>query len=159
MKKNAAASKKHRSSKVGQRPSPWAWFWFGLMGLAIVASLARAIYLYQSQGSTEASGVEITAAAAYGRYQTGADYFLDVRTPEEWALVHLQNSTLIPLADLASRLNELPPDRKIVVVCATGSRSRQALGILQKAGLTQAVSMKGGLTAWEAAGYPVIAEP
>jgi rhodanese-related sulfurtransferase len=157
MKKTAAASKSHRPSKTGQRSSPWTWFWVGLIGIAIVASLARAFYLYQ--GSAGSSAAEITAAAAYTRYQAGADYFLDVRTPEEWTLLHLQNSTLIPLADLPGRLNELPRDRKIVVVCATGSRSRQALGILQTAGLAQAVSMKGGLTAWEAAGYPVVTAP
>jgi rhodanese-related sulfurtransferase len=157
MKKTAAASKKHRSAQASQRSSLWAWLLFGLLGVVIVVSLARAIYLYLS--SAGSSVAEITAAAAYTRYQTGADYFLDVRTPEEWELLHLQNSTLIPLADLPKRLTELPNDRKIVVVCATGSRSRQAQEMLQQAGFTQAVSMKGGLTAWEAAGYPVITGP
>ena len=157
MKKTAAASKKHRSSKGGQRSSPWGWVLLGLMGLAVVGSLAYAIFLYQHPADT--SAIEITTAAAYTRYQTGADYFLDVRTPEEWAQAHLQNSTLIPLSDLSGRLSELPRDRNIVVVCATGSRSRQAQTLLQKAGFAQAVSMKGGLTAWEAAGYPLVTGP
>ncbi len=157
MKRTAAASKKHRTSKAGQRSSLGLWLWLGITGIVVVAILTYAVYLYQHPADT--SAIEITTAAAYTRYQTGADYFLDVRTPEEWAQAHLQNSTLIPLVDLPGRLNELPRDRKIVVVCATGSRSRQAQGILQKAGFTQAVSMKGGLTAWEAAGYPLVAGP
>jgi phage shock protein E len=157
MKKTAAASKKHRSSKGGQRSSPWGWVWLGLMGLAVVGSLAYALFLYQHPA--DASAIEISTAAAYTRYQTGADYFLDVRTPDEWAQAHLQNSTLIPLSDLSGRLSELPRDRHMVVVCATGSRSRQAQTLLQKAGFAQTVSMKGGLTAWEAAGYPLVTGP
>jgi rhodanese-related sulfurtransferase len=157
MKKTAMASKKHRSSKGGQRSSLWGWVLLGLMGLAVVGSLAYAIFLYQHPADT--SAIEITTAAAYTRYQTGTDYFLDVRTPEEWAQHHLQNSTLIPLSDLSGQLNELPRDRHIVVVCATGSRSLQAQAMLQKAGFAHAVSMKGGLTAWEAAGYPLVTGP
>jgi rhodanese-related sulfurtransferase len=157
MKKTAAASKKYRSSKGGQRSSPWGWVFLGLIGLAVVGSLAYAIFLYRHPADT--SAIEITTAATYTRYQTSADYFLDVRTPEEWAQLHLQNSTLIPLSDLSGRLSELPRDRDIVVVCATGSRSRQAQSILQQAGFAHAVSMKGGLTAWEAAGYPLVTGP
>jgi MYXO-CTERM domain-containing protein len=157
MKKAAAASKKYRSSRGDPRSSPWGWVLLGLMGLAVVGSLAYAIFLYQHPADTAA--IEMTTAAAYSRYQTGADYFLDVRTPEEWAQAHLQNSSLIPLSDLSGRLSELPRDRNMVVVCATGSRSRQAQAILQKAGFAHAVSMKGGLTAWEAAGYPLVTGP
>lgn len=157
MKKTAATSKKNRSPKTGQRSSLGLGLWFGLIGIVMAIILAFALLRYQDLAGS--SAIEVTAAAAYTRYRAGADYFLDVRTPEEWALLHLENSTLIPLADLAGRLNELPRDRKIVVVCATGSRSRQALGVLQEVGLTQAVSLKGGLTGWEAAGYPVITGP
>jgi rhodanese-related sulfurtransferase len=157
MKKTAAASKKYRFSRGGQPSSPWGWAILGLLGLAAVGSLAYAFFLYQHPADT--SAIEMTTAAAYTRYQTGADYFLDVRTPEEWAQAHLPNSTLIPLADLSGRLSELPRDRNIVVVCATGSRSRQAQTLLQKAGFAHAVSMQGGLTAWEAAGYPLVTGP
>lgn len=144
-----------RSPQTDRRFS--LWFWLGLAGLVLVAGLGAAFFWYQSSAS--ATTTEITTAAAYTRYQQGADLFLDVRTPEEWAQFHLQNSLLIPLAELPNRLNELPRDRNIVIVCRTGNRSLQAQGILQQAGFAQAVSMMGGLTGWQAAGYPVITEP
>ena len=61
-------------------------------------------------------------------YQNGA-FVLDVRTVEEWNEFHAPDSTLIPLDQLASRLNEVPRDRQIVVVCRSGNRSQQGRDI------------------------------
>lgn len=97
---------------------------------------------------------EISVSEAYTKYQSGA-FFLDVRTQEEWNQLHAPNSTLIPLDQLPSRLNEIPKDKEIVVVCRSGNRSQQGRDILLNAGFTQVTSMQGGLTDWQAAGYPV----
>ena len=96
---------------------------------------------------------EISVSEAFTKAQNGA-FVLDVRTPEEWNEFHAPNSTLIPLDQLPSRLNELPKDREIVVVCRSGNRSQQGRDILLNAGFTQVTSMQGGLTEWRAAGYP-----
>jgi rhodanese-related sulfurtransferase len=80
---------------------------------------------------------------------------LDVRTQEEWNEFHAPNTTLIPLDQLASRLNEVPTDREIVVVCRSGNRSQQGRDILLNAGFEQVTSMTGGLNEWQASGYPV----
>jgi rhodanese-related sulfurtransferase len=87
-------------------------------------------------------------------YQNGA-FVLDVRTQEEWNEFHAPNTTLIPLDQLASRLNEVPRDRQIVVVCRSGNRSQQGQDILLNAGFEQVTSMTGGLNEWRASGYPV----
>lgn len=97
---------------------------------------------------------EISVSEAYTRYQNGA-YVLDVRTPEEWNEFHAPNTTLIPLDQLPARLNELPRDKEIVVVCRSGNRSQQGRDILLEAGFTQVTSMQGGLNEWRASGYPV----
>jgi rhodanese-related sulfurtransferase len=70
-------------------------------------------------------------------------------------MYHVVNTTLIPLTELPDRLNELPRDKPIVIICHSGNRSGQALDILLKAGFTQVVSMEGGLIAWNTAGYPL----
>ena len=80
---------------------------------------------------------------------------LDVRTREEWDDFHAPNTTLIPLDQLPSRLNEIPRDREIVVVCRSGNRSQQGRDILLNAGFQQVTSMRGGLNEWCASGYPV----
>ena len=97
---------------------------------------------------------EISVAEAHAMYESGA-YVLDVRTVEEWNEFHAPNTTLIPLDQLSVRVNEVPRDREIVVVCRSGNRSQQGRDILLNAGFTNVTSMTGGLNEWRAAGYPI----
>jgi len=96
----------------------------------------------------------ISVGEAYELAQNGA-FVLDVRTVEEWNEFHAPASTLIPLDQLASRLNEVPRDRQIVVVCRSGNRSQEGHDILLSAGFEQVTSMTGGLNEWRANGFPV----
>jgi rhodanese-related sulfurtransferase len=101
---------------------------------------------------------EISVDQAYKMYQQGT-FLLDVRTPEEWEAYHLEGTTLIPLDELESRVDELPVDEEIVVVCRSGNRSQVGRDILRQAGITQSTSMAGGLKGWYAAGYPLVGSP
>jgi phage shock protein E len=107
--------------------------------------------------STGTPSVEISPAQAYAKFQQGA-FFLDVRSQEEWDQFHITGSTLIPLDQLQNRLNELPKDKDIVVVCLSGHRSLSGTAILQQAGFKYVSCLSGGLQAWIAAGYPVQAK-
>jgi rhodanese-related sulfurtransferase len=49
-------------------------------------------------------------------------------------------------------MNELPKDREIVCVCASGNRSRSATKMLIRAGYN-AVDMKGGMMSWSGNGF------
>jgi rhodanese-related sulfurtransferase len=153
-------SKKHKTSKpvsskpVSKRPTKahkqnQLWLWVG-MGVATIAVLAAVILLR----TKTIRPTEISAAQAFQNYQEGA-FFLDVRSQTEWDQAHIANSTLIPLDELPGRLDELPSDHDIVVVCLTGHRSEEGMNILQQAGFARAACMTGGLAAWQAAGYPL----
>jgi rhodanese-related sulfurtransferase len=96
--------------------------------------------------------------AAAAKREAGA-FILDVRQPEEWNEFHIPDATLIPLGELASRVDEVPRDQEIVVVCRSGNRSQQGRDILLKAGFTQVTSMAGGVTQWKAAGHPTVSGP
>jgi rhodanese-related sulfurtransferase len=98
---------------------------------------------------------EITTAQAVAKRDQGA-FILDVRQPDEWADFHVPGSTLIPLDQLPARLNEVPGDREVVVVCRSGNRSQAGRDILLKAGYPQVTSLKGGLSGWKAAGNPTV---
>jgi len=74
---------------------------------------------------------------------------LDVRQPEEFRTGHIVGAKLIPLGELNRHLKDLPKDKEIVCVCATGSRSRSATKMLLRAGYN-AINMKGGMTSWAA---------
>ena len=88
--------------------------------------------------------------------QKAGGLVLDVREPSEWAGGHIAGATLIPLGELPARLAELSKDRTIVVVCHSGNRSAQGRDILRDAGFPSVTSIAGGMTAWLAAGLPVV---
>jgi len=59
-----------------------------------------------------------------------APFMLDVRTPEEWEICKIEGSVLIPMNEIQSRLDEIPEDTEIVVICHHGIRSAQVLSAL-----------------------------
>jgi adenylyltransferase/sulfurtransferase len=73
---------------------------------------------------------------------------LDVREPHEYDIARLEGTTLIPLGQLPSRVNELNTADDIVVHCRSGVRSAKAVGFLQKAGFQKVKNLKGGILAW-----------
>jgi glyoxylase-like metal-dependent hydrolase (beta-lactamase superfamily II)/rhodanese-related sulfurtransferase len=82
---------------------------------------------------------------------------LDVREAEEFTgpLGHIEGAVLIPLGELAARVDELQRDQPIVAVCRAGGRSAQATAILQQAGFGEVANLNGGMLRWRAEGYPV----
>jgi rhodanese-related sulfurtransferase len=57
---------------------------------------------------------------------------------------------------LQNRLTEVPKDQKVVVVCRSGNRSASGRDILLNAGFKQVTSMAGGVSAWQAQGFPIV---
>jgi adenylyltransferase/sulfurtransferase len=91
---------------------------------------------------------EITPRELKARLDRGDDiYIVDVREPHEYQICNI-GGHLIPLGDLASRMNELDSSREIVAHCRTGKRSAQAAEFLLKAGFRKISNLKGGILAW-----------
>lgn len=81
---------------------------------------------------------------------------IDIRAPREWSTSHLNDSINLPLAQLQQRMAEVPRNRRIAVHCAGGYRSSIAVSILNQHGITNLIELAGGITAWEAAKFPVV---
>ena len=81
---------------------------------------------------------------------------IDVRELEEWRVGRAPEAVHVPLGELALRLNELPTDRKLIMVCRSGGRSGTAAALVEK-GLP-ALNLAGGMQAWKAASFPVVAD-
>jgi rhodanese-related sulfurtransferase len=154
--------RKQHSSKHTTRQArrPQGWLIFGVVLVLLLVALA-AVYFGRASHQTAippatqtSPPLEISVQEAYSKYQAGA-FFLDVREKSEWDTFHIPGASLIPLGELPSRLNELPRDRQIVVVCRSGNRSKQGRDILLNAGFTNVTSMTGGVTGWSNAGYPI----
>jgi rhodanese-related sulfurtransferase len=124
------------------------------IGVLLIVALVVFLLLQMGGRNNNALASTVSVNEAYDLAQKGA-FVLDVRTVEEWNEFHAPGTTLIPLDQLASRLNEVPRDRQIVVVCRSGNRSQQGRDILLNAGLAQVTSMTGGLNEWRANGFPI----
>jgi len=93
--------------------------------------------------------VDMTVLELKARLDRGdAPFLLDVREPRELAISRIEGATLIPLGDLPRRLEELPADRDIVVICRTGARSARAVGFLRERGFHRARNLRGGMHEW-----------
>jgi len=77
-------------------------------------------------------------------------HLLDVRQPEEHAIVSLSNATLIPLGQLPGRANEIAKwkNEEVVVYCHHGVRSMLAIAELKLCGFHKLLNLSGGIDAW-----------
>ena len=141
--------------KVKTSPKKSFPIWIVALVLVILVVAAGVVIAQQPKPAATQLPAEITVAQAAEAQKNGA-FILDVRQPEEWAQAHISGATLIPLGDLPGRLNEVPKDREVVVVCRSGNRSAEGRDILKQAGFPQVTSMAGGLTQWQSQGLPVV---
>lgn len=82
---------------------------------------------------------------------------LDVREPDEWRAGHVAGALWIPMGEVGARHEEVPRDRQVVVICRSGGRSSRVVAELVQAGY-DAVNAGGGMKAWQAHGYPLVAD-
>lgn len=149
-------SNKKKNRKVVKQSSNSTLIW---AGVGIVVLILAAIFIRQPNNSAASTlPLEISVAEASAKRDAGA-FILDVREPDEWNESHIPGATLIPLGELASRVDEIPNDQEIVVVCRSGNRSAQGRDILLSAGLQQVTSMAGGMNEWKASGFEAVSGP
>jgi rhodanese-related sulfurtransferase len=152
--------KNTRKSSLNRRSGLSAVMRKPAVQIGVLAIAALLVYLIASTSGGATSTTlarEVSADQAYEMYQNGV-FVLDVRTQEEWDEYHAPDTTLIPLDQLQARINEVPRNREILVVCRSGNRSQEARDILLAAGYN-ATSMAGGLREWYARGYPIEGAP
>jgi rhodanese-related sulfurtransferase len=152
----------HRRRSYSSRSSLGSALRRPIVQISILIVVGLLVFLIASLGGEQSSSTGklpafVSVDEAYQMYQNGT-FVLDVRTPEEWNDFHAPNTTLIPLEELASRVDELPKDQPIVVVCRSGNRSQAGRDILLQVGFN-ATSMNGGLNAWRDSGHPVVSGP
>ena len=125
------------------------------MKLKLGKSLLASALLAVAAASAALPAVDVKQVSA--RQSSGA-LLIDVREADEYAQGHAPGSTLIPLGQLAQRLQEIAryKDKPVVLICHSGRRSAQALKLLEGAGFSAAANVEGGMIAWQKAGLPVI---
>lgn len=80
---------------------------------------------------------------------------LDVREEDEYRYEHIAGTVNLPLSRMSRSLAALRKDQDIYVLCRSGVRTNQAIGILTSSGYPRARCVEGGLEAWKAARFPL----
>lgn len=94
---------------------------------------------------------DLDAAELAARLGTTAEpYLLDVREPSEFASWAIPSAVNIPLSELPARLDDVPADREVVSICASGNRSAAAAELLSRSG-RKVANLSGGMLAWATA--------
>ncbi|HEY9645726.1 MAG TPA: rhodanese-like domain-containing protein [Chroococcidiopsis sp.] len=94
---------------------------------------------------------EIDPLALKSRLAQNRLSLIDVRSSSEYAEARIPGAILIPHTEIQPK--DLPTDRAWVLYCRSGNRSAQAAERLLAAGLSTVTHLKGGILAWNAAGY------
>lgn len=105
-------------------------------------------------GNRKPNTLEISPPEAQSALGAGSAILIDVREKSEWAQGHTPQTRHIPLQTLPRRIDELPRDRTVLVICRSGNRSLSAARYLQEQGF-EARSVAGGIGVWAAHGLPV----
>lgn len=79
---------------------------------------------------------------------------LDVRERWEFQRQHIPGARLIPLGEVAQRLDELDPALPVLCICARGHRSYKAARLLVSEGFAEVVNLTGGTQGWVAQRLP-----
>ena len=97
----------------------------------------------------------VSAADAITLVAEGAT-LLDVRENAEWNAGHAPGAIHIPASQVAAQASRrLPKERRVIVVCRSGSRARPVTTSLRAQGV-DAVNLRGGMRAWESSGGRVV---
>ncbi len=101
--------------------------------------------------STPAASVQVSVAGL----PPGPIHWIDVREGAErtdW----IEGAVHMPILTVNVRVSELPPDETVVVYCDDGARSTKVACFFRDRGMEDTWALQGGLSAWRAAGRPVV---
>lgn len=139
--------------RSGSRPHPLRWAL--LLGVLFILAACGGASDPDSTVAVETLPADVTVQQVAALADQPGVTVLDVREPWEYEEGHIPGVTLIPMGEVAARLDEIPRDQPVIVTCRSGNRSGQIATFLRDQGYDNIHNMTGGILAWEAAGLPV----
>jgi len=112
----------------------------------------------QEKGSAKAIAKNINTNEFQSMMASKKDVVvLDVRTPEEVAAGAIEGSTHLDIYNpkFKETLEGMDKDKPVMVYCAVGGRSGQAMKMMEKMGFKEVYNLSGGIRAWQSEGKPV----
>ncbi|MEJ6004343.1 rhodanese-like domain-containing protein [Paucibacter sp. AS339] len=101
--------------------------------------------------------LQLDPQSAAAALRAGGCVLLDVREAHEVARLayDMPGVLCVPLSELERRHAELPQDQDVILACAAGGRSMQAMQYLLNKGHQRVRNLSGGMGAWRTRGLPV----
>lgn len=75
-------------------------------------------------------------------------FYLDVRTPMEFKTKSIKGFKNIPVDQVPNKLNQIPKNKEVVVICQSGARSSSAVRFLRSNGYENVINVTGGMGSW-----------
>jgi len=124
-----------------------------LLALAAGAALATGVW-----GKDTLSGSAVSLEQARAELESGQALLIDIREPGEHARGVAPGALLLPMRQLESRLDLIPPDpsARVLLICNTQNRSRATLLALHARGLSHVRYVHGGMSEWARRDWPLV---
>lgn len=132
-----------------------------VLGVALIASCTAKTEAANQQ-TTAQINENISPQEAFTLIQENKEnedfVIIDVRTPREFAVEHIENAVNIDSdsENFRDELEKLDKDRTYLIYCLTGIRSRQALETMEKLDFSEVYNMSDGIIVWKADGLPTV---
>ena len=100
----------------------------------------------------------VSLEAARAAFEAGQATLIDIREPDEHATGVAAGAQLLPMRQLAARLDEIPkqPGRPVLLICNTQNRSRAVQQALKARGYHHVQYVNGGMSEWARRGWPMV---
>ena len=83
---------------------------------------------------------------------------VDVREVHEYLAGHVPGAILLPMSEIVERVDEVPADGTVYVICEMGGRSEKVVNWLRQQGV-DAYNVAGGTKAWAESGRDIVTGP
>jgi rhodanese-related sulfurtransferase len=74
---------------------------------------------------------------------------IDVREVHEYKRGHIKGAVNIPLSQLPQQIDDIPKNRKVLLYCQSGLRSKQAAKLFVRKGYPNVAELRGGMMSWK----------
>ncbi len=125
--------------------------------LLIAVAIGSAIMLAWPMIQRSRSGGAVSTTEAVQLMNQKHAVLIDIRPASAFAAGHIPQSRNIPLEEINQKTATLPKNKPLILVCDQGRSAIGAATRLRAQGVTEVVTLEGGLRAWSAAGLPVTA--
>jgi rhodanese-related sulfurtransferase len=120
---------------------------FSLLTLGVCCMMDPAL----AQGSGA-----VTLDAMQTALKSHSAVVFDIREPQEHAAGVAAGTHLLPMSQIGQRMNEIPKDQPVLLICNTQNRSSRVAEALRQRGWTQVQYVNGGMSTWAQRGLPMV---